>query len=335
MSLNYSLVSNTQGERNVTLVVEGKRPLQAHSTHPKFDAILAGILADDPSVADLFDLSQVAGQKFERLTEQLTVANGRVYWDGEEINEALSDKIVAFIEAGVEDWKPLVAFFENLMGNPNPHSRENLYNWLSTQAQEITITEKGMLVGYKGVERDDEGNLQSSSSGTATVDGVVFEGKIPNPIGAVVEMPRASVDHDPSNPCMSGLHVGTYSYAKDFAPVLLEVHVNPRDIVNVPDASFKFRTCRYTVVQVIEERYTAQVVADAKPAEQVQGEYDLRKGTIFEDTDARRAGRKLKVVDIDGDKAVLESEGKKTKVKIARLFTRKYKLVRKGRKPKA
>ena len=335
MSLNYTLVGNEAGEKNVTLYVEGRKPLLAHSTHPKFDAIVAGILADDASVADLFDLSQIAGQKFERLSERVTVANGRVYFDGEEIDEALSDKIVKFIEEGVEDWKPLVAFIENIMQNPNPHSRENLYTWLTTQAQEITITESGLLASYKGVERDADGNLQSKSEGKAIVDGVVFEGKIPNPIGAVVEMPRGEVDHDPGNPCMSGLHVGTYSYAKGFADVLLEVHVNPRDIVNVPDASFKFRTCRYTVVQVIEERYTAQVVPDAKPADQVAAEYDLRKGTVFEDTDARRAGRKLKVVEVEGDKAVLEADGKTTKVKIARLFTRKYKLVKKGRKPKA
>jgi hypothetical protein len=333
MSLNYTLVGNEAGEKNVTLYVEGRKPLLAHSTHPKFDAIVAGILADDASVADLFDLSQVAGQKFEKLSERVAVANGRVYFDGEELDEAISGEIVGFIEASVEDWKPLVAFIENVMQNPNPHSRENLYTWLV--AHEITITESGLLVGYKGVEKDADGNLQSSSEGVATVDGTVFEGKIPNPIGAVVEMPRASVDHDPSNPCMSGLHVGTYQYAKGFASVLLEVHVNPRDIVNVPDASFKFRTCRYTVVQVIEDRYTSKVVADAKPAEQVAAEYDLRKGTIFEDTDARRIGRKLKVVEVEGDQAVVESNGKTTRVKIARLFTRKYKLVRKGRKPKA
>jgi hypothetical protein len=327
-ALSYTLVGNEAGESNITLFVEGRKPLVAHSSHPRFEDIVAGVLASDEGVYDLFDLSQLAGQKFERLSERTTVANGRVFFDGEELDEAISGKIVRFIEDGVEDWKPLVAFIENVMQNPNPHSRENLYTWLV--AHEITITESGMLVGYKGVEKDEEGNLQSSSSGTATVDGEVFEGKIPNPIGAVVEMPRASVDHDPGNPCMSGLHVGTYEYASTFAPVLLEVHVNPRDIVNVPDASFKFRTCRYTVVQVIEDRYEVLVVPDTVP------EYDLRTGTVFEDTDKRREGRTLKVTEIDGDEAVVKSStGTTRRVKISRLFTRKYKLVKKGRKPKA
>jgi len=333
-ALSYTLVGNEEGESNITLFVEGRKPLTAHSSHPRFEEIVAGVLAGDEEVYDLFDISQLAGQKFERLSERVSVSNGRVFFDGEELDNSLSETIIRFVSEGVEDWKPLVNFFENVQQNPNPHSRENLYEWLV--AQKITITPSGQIVGYKGVCKDDDGNFVSSSQGTATVNGEVFTGQIPNPIGGVVEMPRSTVDHAPGVACATGLHVGSFEYAKGFAPVLLEVHVNPRDVVNVPDASWKMRTCRYTVVQVIEDRYETAVVPDADPAAQVAEAYDLRPGTVFEDTDKRREGRTLKVTEIDGDEAVVKSStGTTRRVKISRLFTRKYKLIKKGRKPKA
>ena len=165
--------------------------------------------------------------------------------------------MLRFLEAGVEDWVPLVKFFENVQANPNEHSREQLYNWLAKR--DFTITPDGLIVGYKGVTRD----YRSILSGTATVDGVVYKGQIPNHIGAVVEMPRDQVQWDPSVGCHTGLHVGTYEYANGFAQgVLLEVHVNPRDVVSVPtDCDWaKVRVCRYVVVGTIDQPYTTPVI---------------------------------------------------------------------------
>ena len=51
----------------------------------------------------------------------------------------------------------------------------------------------------------------------------------------IIEIARSYVNHDPSQGCSTGLHVGTYAYAKGYArSALLEVHVNPRDVVSVP-----------------------------------------------------------------------------------------------------
>jgi len=62
--------------------------------------------------------------------------------------------------------------------------------------------------------------------------------------------------------CHTGLHVGTYAYASNFGQgALLEVQVNPRDVVSVPTdcSAAKMRTCRYVVVDTIDQPYTTAV----------------------------------------------------------------------------
>lgn len=267
--MQYTLVGSEDGSANITVFVPGQAPMVAHSSHPNYDAIVEGALAGDDAVIDLFDVSTSAAQKFERLSDRVSVANGRVYLDHEEVNNALTAQVVRFIKEGVEDWKPLVRFFENVQANPNEHSREQLYNWLSKR--DFTITDDGLIVGYKGVFAAtnafvDQTNgyvFYSINKGKAIVNGEVKEGAIPQKLGDVVEMPRNEVTHDPSVGCHQGLHVGTYDYANDFAQgALLEVHVNPRDVVSVPTDSdwAKMRVCRYVVVDTIDAPYTTSVL---------------------------------------------------------------------------
>ena len=263
MSLQFTIVGTEDGS-NITVFVPGQAPLVAHSSHPNYEKIVEGALAQDESVTELFDIAQTAATKFERLTERVTVANGRLYLDGVEVDNALSTQVLRFLDEGVEDWKPLVNFFENVQQNPQEYSREQLYNWLNTE--NFTITPNGLIVGYKGVKAGpDADTWLSINSGRATVDGEVKEGYIPNRIGSVVEMPRNEVTFDPSNGCSHGLHVGTYSYANNFGHGhLLEVHVNPRDVVSVPNDSHsqKMRVCRYVVAGKLDGEYTTPLVDD-------------------------------------------------------------------------
>lgn len=262
MSLQFTLIGNEDGESNIVVFIPGSAPMVAHSTHPNFEAILDGAREGDESVSELFDVAATAAQKFERLSERITTANGRLYLDGEEINNTLAEQVLRFLDEGVNDWLPLVKFFENVQANPNEHSREQLFDWLSRR--DFTITQDGMIVGYKSVQSSDDGFL-SISSGKAIVDGEVIKGRIPNKIGSTIEMPRSEVQHDPSVGCHTGLHVGTYDYAKTFSgDTMLEVHVNPRDVVSVPTDSdwAKVRTCRYTVVNTITKPYTSAILYD-------------------------------------------------------------------------
>ena len=240
-------------EKNLTLFVDGEMYV-ASQDHGNWDAILAGVLAGDASVVELFDIAATVAKRFERLTTRASVSNGVLYFDGDEMHTALAGEVVRFLNEGVDDWKPLVAFLEKVQTNPQEHSREQLFTWL--ERHEFTLTDDGDIVGYKGVAINgagDDDSYNSQSQGTAIVNGVVHTGFIPQKVGDVVEMPRSQVAFDPSQGCSAGLHVANFTYAKGWArDAVLTVAVNPRDVVSVPtDSNFdKVRVCRYVVTGV-------------------------------------------------------------------------------------
>lgn len=261
MAVQFTLIGGDEGESNIVVFVTGGAPLVAHSSHPNFNRIVQGAMDGDESVVKLFDIASSITENFRRLTERVTTRYGKLYLDGEEVHNSLTTQVLRFMDQGSDDWKPLVLFFENVQANPNEHSREQLYTWLDKE--DFTITPDGMIVGYKGVAKQVDGSLVSINRGKAIVDGRECSGAIPNYLGAVVEMPRGEVQHDPSVGCHTGLHVGTFDYASGFARgALLEVHVNPRDVVSVPSDcnAAKMRTCRYTVVGTIDAKYDTAVV---------------------------------------------------------------------------
>jgi len=263
VKIKYNLVKfQDSDEANLTVFVNGEMYV-ATDTHPNFKAILVKVAEGDESVVDLFDVSKTAEKRFDRLSERVTVSNGRIYFDGEEVDNALTSQVLRFIDEGVEDFNPLVKFFEKVMTNPNEHSREQLYRWLSRY--DFTITDEGDFIAYKGVKVvTAEHKYESISKGRAISNGVEYNGAIPNPVGAIVEMPRSDVQHDPSVGCHVGLHAGTWQYASGFAQgAVLTVVINPRDVVSVPTdcEDQKLRVCRYTVKEVTEVAYSAPIVS--------------------------------------------------------------------------
>lgn len=250
--MKYNLVQMEDGgEANLTVVHDGEM-FVATDSHPNFAQIVAGLATGDESVVELFDIQKTAQRRFDRLSERVTIANAKVFLDGEEVDNSLTQQVINFIHAGVEDFKPLIAFFEKVETNPNSHSREQLYTWL--RDRNITLTSDGNFIAYKGVKVVN-GEYFSISAGKAISNGVEYDGPIPNPIGAVVEMPRSEVQHDPSVGCHTGLHAGVWSYASSFARgAVLTVEINPRDVVSVPTdcSAQKLRVCRYTVKDVTE-----------------------------------------------------------------------------------
>lgn len=153
-------------------------------------------------------------------------------------------------------WKSYVTFLDNLYQNVNEDIREQLFRWMDYENKTghgFGITEDGCIVGYKGCQ----GTIlkpMSSRQGTAIVDGVEITGNIPNKVGSVISMPRSAVQYDPTIGCSTGLHVGTRDYAINWAPILVLVKVNPRDVVSVPYEceSQKMRVCEYTVLKVTD-----------------------------------------------------------------------------------
>ena len=273
-AVNYNLVSNGDSQ-NITVVVDGEMYIADSDHNPNFIEIIARVLADDVSVVDLFDLEKTVTKKFERLSERIVVRNGQIYFDGSPVNDVLGNQVLRFVEDEVEDWKPLVLFWDKLAQNPNPHSREQLYRWLNDRS--FQISKNGNIVGFKGVKVDYDDTYRSIHAGPAIVDDVEMNGYIPNAIDSVIEMPRADVQFDSGIGCSTGLHVGTYSYAKNFAQgAVLTVSVNPRDVVSVPTDcnDEKLRVCRYRVVNATPVEWNNSPISDVEDDEDYYDDED-------------------------------------------------------------
>lgn len=258
--MQFNLVSN--GDFKSITVLHNGELLAADSNHPNFDRILAGAIADNESVVDLFDISRQLEIVFRDLSERISIRNSRVYFDGDEVDGRLENQIVRLVEAGDNNyWAALVHFYEKIAANPNEHSREQLFAWLDDR--NFTILPDGNFIAYKGV-RDTNDGFESVQHGRAIVDGKEYNGAIPNNVGAVVEMPRSEVQFDSAVGCSSGLHVATWEYAKKWGDgTVLKISINPRDVVSVPtdcDAQ-KMRVCRYKVLESINGP-VAKVVDD-------------------------------------------------------------------------
>lgn len=258
--MSFELIA-TNGESNLTVFNPGEvDPLQIHSSHPNFSKVLEICLGqqakgvDEAIDASLFDTQEAINEAFRSLSERVTARGGKLYFDGDAIDDSLANHILrALADDDVDEYEPWVNFLESLYVNPDNYIRNNLFEWL--RAEDFTITKNGDIVGYKYVYSDEEHGYVSGHAGTAYVDGVVFEDqKIPNPVGAVITMPRSEVDSNENMGCSVGLHIGTYDFASGYGDALLEIHFKARDVVSVPrHASYhKVRASRYVVVGPIE-----------------------------------------------------------------------------------
>jgi hypothetical protein len=242
----YELISTGNGS-SITLLHKG-RVYTATNTHPAFALIIEGAVKGDENVTELFDVQLATQKAFDKVSDRISIRNGELYVDGELVDNSLSNQIIRFQQEGVNDFTPLVNFYEKVLTNHNGNSREQLFTWLNDR--NFTITQDGDFIAYKGLTQDG----LSVHSGKAIVDGVPMEGQIPNAVGSIVEMPRGDVNADPYHGCSYGLHAGTWEYASTFAPRVVKVKINPRDVVSVPrDCDFqKLRTCRYEILAEID-----------------------------------------------------------------------------------
>lgn len=239
--LKYNIALNEDGEGVISIFLDGNIET-IDTTHPNFTRIMQAVVEGEDPTPLLSVESAVT-----RIDDRVSIVDEVLHFDGNPVHDHLANTILRYTREG-RDTRGLVRFMERLASNPSRRSREQLFEW--TQAKDITIDEDGYFVGYKGVSE----NMTSISAGFAIVNGKEHNGNIPNAIGSVIEMPREMVQDDPNQGCSYGLHVGNYSYARGFGRVLLEVKVDPADVVSVPaDCSFqKLRCCKYEVLDIHE-----------------------------------------------------------------------------------
>lgn len=194
------------------------------------------------------------------------IKDDEVSYQGEKLPNALAKKVIRLYRENL----PLELFenfWKNLKQNPSSQSINELYEFL--EYKELPLTEDGCFLAYKGVAQDMysiSGNVD-----TKVIKGVVNkDGKILNNVGETITVERNNVDDNRNVHCSFGLHVGSLDYARGFAPVVLVVKVNPKDVVSVP-TDYSCQKCRvssYTVESIFEKEIVHAVVdKDNKPVE--------------------------------------------------------------------
>lgn len=236
-------------DQNVTVNYKGQTHIVKRSD-PLADHLIAAIKAQ--RFEDVPNLVSVAKAMEHTSKGKVVVKDGELLVKGVKVPVELARKIQSFIKEGLP-YQPLVKFAENLQGNPSYRSVNELFQFL--EKNDHPFTENGNFIAYKKV-RDDFKDVHS--------------GTFDNTPGAVVEVLRNQVDEDSSRTCSNGLHVANYSYASDFyaGGVMLEVEVNPADVVAIP-ADYnqsKMRVCRYKVLGVVEAEVTGSSLRVTDPS---------------------------------------------------------------------
>ena len=241
------------GDGNITLVLNGEQffIVKEDSSYDK----VRQALSDNASAEELLLLVDKAKEVADYVhSTDIQIKNGCVFYDGEEVHNTLTDRILTFMKEGLPV-KPLVNFLEKLMQNPSYSARQELFDFL--EHKHLPVTEDGDFLAYKAVN-------------STYMD--KYTGKVGNSIGSSVEMVRWNVDDDRGHGCASGLHAGTLEYVQSYgcfhdgdgADKCIIVKINPTDVVSVPTDSGcqKLRTCKYLVLRDYEGKMEYNLYTD-------------------------------------------------------------------------
>lgn len=228
-------------DRSITVTGTDFIPRAIPSSHPNFqrvrDLIEAG--ADWNQIKDLVDLPRAIASY---TSGKIAVVNGVLTYNGAEVNNALSARILSLISDKKEKTaEPLIRFMENVNLNPSMRSVEGLYEWL--EKSNLPITPDGCIIAWKIV-------------GPNYKD--LYSGRFDNSVGKIVEVTRNQVDENPDRTCSSGLHFCSTEYLPSYGTSagnrVVVVKIHPRDVVAFPRDynTSKGRACRYEVIGEID-----------------------------------------------------------------------------------
>lgn len=225
-------------DQNVTVAYDGQTHI-VKRTDKLGEQLIAALKAND---TDAIPNLVSAAKRIEAFSKgNFVVKDGEILVNGVPAPTVLGNKIVRFSEEGLP-YQPLVKFAASLQANPSFRAVNELFQFL--EKNDHPITENGNFIAYKKV-RDDFMDVHS--------------GTFDNSVGNTVEMPRNKVNEDATQTCSYGLHVANYDYASNFygGGVMLEVEVNPADVVAVPIDynQAKMRVCKYKVLGVVTQEH--------------------------------------------------------------------------------
>ena len=249
MSVNYHILANT-------VVVSFNGKIIKNELKSLIGKKIIKLIKENKldEIKKVCDIDQII---LENSNKKFYVHDGVVYSYGEKVHSVISNKIIQFIDNDLP-FDNLINFWNNLKENPSSISQDDLYRFL--EHNEFPLTSDGHFIAYKRIRNDFKD---------------IHSGKFDNSIGKVVKMPREKVDADNQKTCSSGLHIASYNYAKykyvlHMDDIIVEVKVNPRDVVAVPHDydNAKCRCCEYKVIGIVDNQIDKLVVNDAKYIEE-------------------------------------------------------------------
>ena len=250
-----------------TVVINNGQPHKFDASHPSYAGLVECIQAGDADeFANLINSASVIEDWSEG---SFDCRDGFLFFEDEQVASQPTHRVIELIKGGY-DPKPILNFLSLLYNNVSERAVQESYKWSSHKG--LPITEDGMMIGYKGVRYyvgvdtvDKMGNTLTEGDLVDIYTGNSFR----NNVGDKCGMKRRQVCDDHTVGCSSGLHVGTFDYASQWAGktgVVVLVKFNPSDIVSVPsDCEFsKMRVSNYEVISIAREQLEEPVYDDGE-----------------------------------------------------------------------
>ena len=256
-----SHIKDGQGHWTVTL---NGQPHLFDPSHPHYTSLIKCVHAGD---ADEFVNLLNTGLQVENWSEgDFEFRDGLLYFEDEQVAKDPTNRIVECLQQGFPH-QFMMNYLTNLYDNVSERAVQESYKWSSHKG--LPITEDGMLVGYKGVRPYAGETIQGKNGEIKEGDLVdIYTGNsFRNNVGDTASMKRRQVCDDHTQGCDTGLHVGTYDYACNWAGstgVVVLVKFNPKDIVSVPSdcEHQKMRVSSYEVISIAREQLEEPVYSD-------------------------------------------------------------------------
>lgn len=226
----------TISEKAIVLMIDS-RTYTINRADQRFPDVLGALR--DGNYDEIPGILDLKGRLVSESNGGLYLLNGMLRCDKYPVPALLGTRIIEMNKMGFPI-DPLAKFLENLMENPSPSAREELYGFI--EACDLPITADGYFLAYKMV-------------GSNFKD--LYTGKMDNSVGRVLLMPREDVDSNRNRTCSSGLHFCSEGYLGQYgtrgSDQVVVLKINPRDVVSIPTDynNAKGRACQYEVVDAI------------------------------------------------------------------------------------
>lgn len=274
------------GQGHWTVILNGQ-PHLFDPSHPHYASLIQCVHAGD---ADEFVNLLNTGLQVENWSHgDFQFAEGILLFEGEQVAKDPINRIVECMQQGFPH-EFMLNYLTNLYDNVSERAVQESYKWSSHKG--LPITEDGMLVGYKGVAIYSGGTIKGKNGEIKDGDHVdMYTGKtFRNNVGDTASMKRRQVCDDHTQGCDTGLHVGTYDYACNWAGstgVVVLVKFNPKDIVSVPSdcECQKMRVSSYEVISVAREQLEEAVYSEDGYCDDQEDYLDeLEDGDVINDS---------------------------------------------------